>query len=152
MRVWRLTSAIHAIDPLSGRGAALVGGRWNSPGRRVAYASASRSLAVLELLVHVSRETVPNHLVFVPFDVPDRLVRELAAPPKGWNELPWSDVARASGDAWVESRSSLALSVPSLVVPQERNLLVNPLHPQFSRIALHPPEAFALDERLFPRP
>ena len=127
-----------------------MGGRWNSPGRRVAYLSTSRSLAVLELLVHVTRETVPANLLFIPIDVPNRLVQDLETPPEEWNELPWSAAARTFGDAWLSARSSLAILVPSIVIPQERNFLINPLHPQFTRLRIHAPEAFVLDQRLFP--
>lgn len=149
MRAWRLTSATHAVDPWSGRGAAMVGGRWNSLGRRVAYASSHRSLAVLEMLVHTSTAAVPQDLVFVPIDVPDRLVRTATTLPADWDALPWSPTARRLGDAWLDDQSSLALQVPSIVVPAEFNLLLNPLHPRFR--SLHPlaPEVFKLDQRLF---
>lgn len=149
MRAWRLTRATHAVDPLSGRGAALVGGRWNSPGRRMAYASSHRSLAVLEMLVHTTTSSVPQDLVFVPIEIPDRLIRAATTPPAGWDALPWSPAARRFGDAWLDDESSVGLQVPSIVVPAEFNVLLNPAHPRFRSLLLQAPENFALDPRLF---
>jgi RES domain-containing protein len=149
MRVWRLTRAAHARDALSGRGAALAGGRWNSPGVRMVYASTHRSLALLEMLVHVQRDTAPGDLVFVEIDLPDRLVRSASSPPPGWDALPWSAAARDYGDRWVAGRNALAVVVPSIVVPAEGNVLINPLHLQAARLQAHPPEPVLLDQRLF---
>jgi RES domain-containing protein len=148
MRAWRLTRAIYASDPLSGRGAAIAGNRWNSPGTRVAYAATSRALAALEMLVHVTRETVPSDLVFVPIDLPDRLAREATGIPGDWADLPYGPNARRYGDRWAAERRSLALLVPSVVVPAERNVLINPQHRAFERVRVGPAEPFAFDERL----
>ena len=148
MRAWRLTRAAYASDPLSGRGAAIAGNRWNSPGTRVAYTATSRALAALEMLVHVTRETVPPHMVFLPVDVPDPLVREAGSIPGDWADLPFGPNARRFGDRWVSAGRSLGLLVPSVVVPAERNLLINPLHRAFGRVRIGPPEPFAFDRRL----
>jgi RES domain-containing protein len=148
MRAWRLTRAVHASDPLSGRGAAIAGNRWNSPGTRVAYAASSRALAALEMLVHVTRETVPPDLVFVPIDLPDRLVVEATGIPGDWADLPYGPNARRFGDRWVAERRSLGLLVPSVVVPAERSVLVNPQHRAIGRVRIGPVEVFAFDQRL----
>lgn len=148
MRAWRLTRADYASDPLSGRGAAIAGNRWNSPGTRVAYAASSRALAALEMLVHVTRETVPPDLVFVPVDLPDRLVVEATGIPGDWADLPYGSNALRFGDRWSAERRSLGLLVPSVVVPAERNVLINPLHQAFARVRVGPVEPFAFDERL----
>jgi len=148
MRVWRLTRAAHASAPLSGRGAAIAGNRWNSPGTRIAYAATSRALAALEMLVHVTRETVPPDMVFVPVDVPDALVREATGLPGDWADTPWGPNARRFGDRWAAEGRSLALLVPSVVVPAERNLLINPQHPAFGRIRIGRVEPFSFDPRL----
>jgi RES domain-containing protein len=147
MRVWRLARAAHAADPLSGQGAAIAGGRWNTPGVRIAYTSSSRPLAVLEMLVHVS-DTVPRDMILVPVDVPAKLIDEATALPSTWNDLPYSAKAREFGDRWVASGSSAALLVPSVVLPAERNLLINPAHAAFRRVRSLPPEAFPFDRRL----
>lgn len=148
MRVWRLTRAAHAADPLSGQGAASAGGRWNSPGVRIAYTSTSRPLAVLEMLVHVTRDTVPLDMILVPIDVPARLYDEPTDLPSDWNDLPYGTGARKLGDHWVGSMASAALLVPSVVLPAERNLLINPAHQAFRRVRVLPPERFAFDRRL----
>jgi RES domain-containing protein len=148
MRAWRLTRAAYASDPLSGRGAAIAGNRWNSPGTLVAYAATSRALAALEMLVHVTRETVPPDMVLVPVDVPDRLVREATGLAGNWADLPYGPNARRLGDRWVAEGRSLALLVPSVVVPAERNVLVNPRHRAFGRVRVGPAEPFTFDRRL----
>lgn len=147
-RVWRITRTVHTEHPLSGEGAARSGSRWNSRGVRIGYTSTSRPLAVLEMLVHVTRESVPEDVVLIPVDVPAALITELDSPPKSWNALPWSEPGRRAGDKWALEKRSLALLVPSVVLPAERNLLINPLHPDFSKVKLHAPEVHALDRRL----
>ncbi len=148
MRVWRLTRAVYASDPLSGRGAAIAGNRWNSPGTRIAYASTTRALAALEMLVHVTRATVPPDMVFVPIDLPGRMVRTASGFPADWADLPYGPHTRAFGDAWVAAGRSLGLAVPSVIVPAERNVLVNPRHRSFGRVRVGAAEPFALDRRL----
>lgn len=148
MRAWRLTRSAYASDPLSGVGAARAGGRWNSRGIRVGYCCTGRPLALLEMLVHVTRDSVPADLVLVGVDIPDELIVLQGRPPEGWNRLPYSATARSAGDAWVAAGGSLALAVPSVVLPAERNFLVNPLHPEFRRIRVGPIEKFAFDRRL----
>ena len=148
MRVWRLTRAVYRADPLSGHGAALVGNRWNSPGMRIAYTSTSRPLAVLEMLVHVARDTVPDDSTLIPIDVPDALVAEARDLPSDWADLPYGPEARRFGDLWITQRASVALLVPSVVIPAERNLLLNPAHPRLRRVQVRPAEPFAFDRRL----
>jgi RES domain-containing protein len=148
MRLWRLTRAAHAAAPLSGQGAAMAGGRWNSPGVRIAYLSTSRPLAVLEMLVHVTRDTVPPEMILLPVELPDRWIARTETLPPDWASLPFSAGARALGDAWVREARSLALVVPSVVLPAERNVLLNPSHPQMRRVRTLPPEPFAFDRRL----
>ena len=148
MRVWRITRSVHAANPLSGEGAARSGSRWNSRGVRIGYTSTSRPLAVLEMMVHVTRDSVPEDIVLIPIDIPASLIAELEAPPKHWNALPWSDPGRHTGDKWAREKKSAALLVPSVVLPAERNLLINPLHPEFARVKVHPPEMHAIDRRL----
>jgi RES domain-containing protein len=148
MRVWRITRSVHAAHPLLGEGAARSGNRWNSKGVRIGYTSTSRSLAVLEMLVHVTRENLPEDILLIPIDVPGALIAELESPPRNWNALPWSDQGRHAGDNWARERKSAALLVPSAVLPAERNLLINPLHPAFSNVKIHAPERNAIDRRL----
>ena len=150
MRVWRITRQVHIVGPLSGEGAARSGSRWNSKGVRIAYTSTSRPLAVLEMLVHVTRDSVPDDIVLVPVDVPPGLIEEMEHPPRHWNDVPESDPARHAGDRWVHEQNSVALLVPSVVMPAEKNLLLNPLHPEFAKVKIHPPETHPIDRRLLP--
>lgn len=149
MRVWRLTRRIYLSEALAGNGAARVGSRWNSIGVKIGYTSTARSLAVLEMLTHVTRDTVPDGLVLAPVEVPDHLVETASGLPADWNHLPYSRGARRYGDNWVRSGSSAALLVPSVVVPAESNLLINPLHPGFSQVRVLDAENFSFDPRLF---
>ena len=152
MLAWRIVRLVHTDNPLSGAGAARWGSRWNSVGVPMAYASTSRSLAVLEMLVHMSREYSPRDAVLVPIDIPDSLIGELPALPKGWNDFPYGPESRRAGDRWIQQRSSLALFVPSAVLPAERNILVNPAHVEFRKIHIGQPEPHAFDLRLFGLP
>lgn len=148
MRVWRITREIYRRHALSGDGAARVGNRWNSPGVRIAYTSSSRPLAVLEMLVHVSRDTIPENLLILQFNVPDKLVNEAQGLPRDWNALPYCASARRFGDRWAAERASAALLVPSVVLPGERNLLINPAHADFPKITALAAEQFQFDRRL----
>jgi len=142
--------ARYADAAFDGEGARLYGGRWNSVGTRVAYASESAALAVLEVLVHLQSSAVLGAYVLVPVEVPAALVREHPrdALPPDWRTSPPPPSARAIGDAWVRDGSSVALWLPSAVVETERNLLLNPAHPDFARVRVGEPRPFAFDPRL----
>jgi RES domain-containing protein len=147
--VWRLCKRRHAA--LDGQGARLAGGRWNSRGTAVVYASETLSLAALELLVHGDPALLPDDLVAIAIAIPDGLpVRriEAAGLPRTWRRYPAPESLAPLGDAWAKDRASAVLSVPSAVVPGERNFLLNPAHPDFRRIRAGRPEKFALDARL----
>jgi len=151
MRVYRLVKARHAASPLDGSGAKTYGGRWNSPGVALVYTSATVSLAALELLVHLHRGEVLNRYVLVSVDLPDAAVMELdaAALPADWRRDPPPATTAAVGDEWVASGVSLALAVPSVLIPQQRNVLINPAHPDFATAAGSArTEPFDFDPRL----
>jgi RES domain-containing protein len=147
---WRITRYVHAANPLSGEGSARSGNRWNSQGVRIGYTSTSRALAVLEMLAHVTRDTVPRDIVLIPVEIPDVLVEELEQTLKTRNVLPHGDQSRLTGDAWIRAGSSTGLLVPSAALTRERNLLINPAHPGFARVKFHAAERNFLDKRLFP--
>ncbi len=151
MRVWRLTRAPFARAPFDGVGPARGGGRWNSRGTYVAYAASSRALAILEVLVHVSREQAPTDYVFVQAELPDDAIEPLdpGELPAGWQAEPPPAELHLIGDEWVRSNRSLALRVPSAVVPEEANYLVNPSHPRAGEIRIvGTPARAVLDPRL----
>lgn len=152
MRVWRLCKKAHAA--FDGEGARRVGGRWNRRGTPVVYASQSLSLAALELLVHADPAFLPGDLVAIPADVPDALTVEsieAADLPRDWRRYPAPEALADRGSDWARSGRSPVLSVPSAVVPLERNFLLNPAHPDFRRIRAGKPEPFHFDTRLTSR-
>ena len=146
MIVHRLAKA--AYTGLDGEGARLFGGRWNSPGRPMIYAAASPSLAVLEVLVHLDLppELMPDDYRLLSLELPD------TGPVEHIEQTPEDDGARrAIGDRFLTQTASLALTVPSVVVPQERNTLINPRHPAAAGLRLVSNEPFSLDARLLGR-
>lgn len=152
MHVWRLTRAEFGGTPFDGVGPARGGGRWNCRGTYIAYAASSRSLAILEVLVHIDRDLVPRDLVFIEAEVPDDAIAMLDAKvlPPSWRTEPPPPALRDIGDAWARATSSLALRVPSVVVPEEENLLVNPSHPRFAELrVVGSPKPVSLDPRLW---
>jgi RES domain-containing protein len=144
-----------ASTAFDGEGARRQAGRWNSEGTPVVYAAATVSLAALELLVHADVEDMPSGYVTIPVDIPKSLrieSIELAALPAQWRGCaPYPRQCQLLGDAWVASKRTVVLTVPSVVVPMERNYLLNPAHPDFRKLAIGKPEKFAFDERLIPR-
>jgi RES domain-containing protein len=152
MRVFRLCR--NSYPAYDGEGARRVGGRWNSKGVRVLYMSENRSLAVLEVLVHLSG-TLPDKYLLGAADIPDDVLIERIADeelPEGWSTLsPREQVAtKRLGDAWVARQGSAVLSVPSVILG-ERNYILNPAHSDFARIEFAQPETFRFDLRLIPR-
>ena len=151
MRVYRISRPEYVATALLGNGAALAPGRWNSRGVRLAYTASSVSLAMLEILVHVNREDVPDGRRMLAYEIPDEALAELPPNrwPRGWDKLPYSDAVRKVGDGFVRDGRHLALRVPSAVARGEFNVLVNPAHPQFGQIRLLADDPLALDPRLF---
>lgn len=115
------------------------------------YASDSVALAVLETLVHASGSVAPAHRV-IAVDIPDSLTVttvEVSMLPAGWRHTPAPAALRVIGRDWIEAAETAVLRVPSAIVPSESNFLLNPLHADFPRLAVHPPEPFEVDMRLF---
>ena len=151
MNIWRICKARYAEEAFSGLGARRFGGRWNSPGVPMVYASSSLALAAIELFVHLEPNLQPDDLVSVVAELPKaESVHKLRL-----DELPtewWTDdfePLRSIGDNWIRTKSSLALEVPSAALRMEWNVLVNPLHPAVAQIKIHEPHAFHFDTRMF---
>lgn len=150
LTVWRIVSAHRAASAFDGEGARLFGGRWNSRGARLVYTSENRSLAALEILVHLTPATLHRRLCLIGVQVPEKLIetvseREL---PADWNALMIPTGNKAFGDEWIRSERSVVLKLPSTIISAESNYLLNPLHRDFSRLRIGSPEEFSFDPRL----
>lgn len=150
LTVWRLIKSRHASSAFDGEGARLNGARWNSPGVRVAYASDSPALAVLEVLVHLQNPRILESYSIVRAEIPEDLVASLPAAnlPPDWADSPVPPSAQSIGDSWVRNAGSAVLRVPSTVVRPAYNYLLNPDHTSYARIVVSSPEPFDFDPRL----
>lgn len=147
---WRIVQERFAGEAFSGEGARLYGGRWNSAGHPVVYTAGSRSLAVLEMLVHLDGPQLLERYQLFEAMLPESLITELAVKdlPRDWRDDPVPRSAQALGDAWIEKAASAVLRVPSVLIPEEHNYLLNPRHAGFREIRVSGPQNFAFDPRL----
>ena len=150
MQAFRIVKKRHALTAFSGDGARTYGGRWNLPGTPMVYAAQTRALAALESLAHFGG--AERRMAFVTFEieVPDRLAIRLEAAelPRDWRRSEPSAATQALGSEWQREGRSVALVIPSVLVPQEHCLLLNPEHPDTDKIRVTFPEAFTFDSRL----
>jgi RES domain-containing protein len=148
MRVWRLARRVHPV--LDGEGASRAGGRWNSRGSPVVYTAGSRALAALELLAYLNPGSEPADLelfeIEVPDDAPTHRVNVAELPPD-W-QTPRHTACASRGDTWVHSGEGLLLEVPSVMIPEEPNFLLNPAHPDARRARVVGSRSFSYDPRL----
>ena len=150
MKVWRLCRRKHAA--FDGEGARAAGGRWNRRGTAVVYTSATLSLAVLEYFVNLPAAAAPADLVAISAELPADLPMtslDLSDLPRGWRKYPAPDALADLGACWAEEGKTAILAVPSAVVPQEWNYLLNPSHPRFREIKPGKPESLSLDSRMW---
>ena len=151
MEVFRLSTGKWA-GILSGKGASLKGGRWNSPGKEIIYTAGNRSLAMAEVAVHFSLSTLPVDYRMVTILIPDDLiVKQLPEKglPKGWNAFPYGAGTQTYGDDFIHRNDSCLLKVPSAVTKGDYNILINPFHVDFRKIKIISNETFPLDRRIF---
>lgn len=148
MLLYRLTRSVYAND-LSGTGARLYGGRWNSIGKSLLYMASSRSLAVLEVLVHLPASLLPEGYDIVTIEVPED-VQELPEEnlPPNWREFPHPDILKSYGDHFFKQNKHLLLKVPSAIVAEEYNYLLNPAHPKMEKVKIKNRRPFTFDQRL----
>ena len=148
-QAWRIVKERHATSAFSGDGAAKTGGRWNSRGVPVVYASSTRALAALEILVHLNPPVAFNFCAFsMQFD--RELVEKISRNqlPEDWRIEPPGPSTKIIGDLWVGEARSAVLELPSVIIPGESNYLFNPAHPGFRRVSIGKPEGFTIDPRL----
>lgn len=138
---------------MTGKGAEITGGRWNEKGAPVVYAAESRALACLETVVHLAAGGLPFNRYLVEVVIPDALwaaaQRETPASlPVGWDAQPASRASIAFGTEWLRSRASAALLIPSVIVPEEFCVLINPAHPSAAGISASKVRRWLYDPRL----
>ncbi len=153
MIVYRLSRSKYSKD-LSGKGAELSGGRWNSKGIPLLYTGESRALCTAEIAVHTPLGNIPLDYEISSIIIPDDTVflnLPLATLPAGWKSIPHSHNTQEIGDQFIRENKFLVMKVPSVVVQEEYNYLINPNHKDFDGIIIQSIEAFNFDERLFIR-
>jgi RES domain-containing protein len=153
MQVWRICRRRCAKRAYDGEGARRFGGRWNRRGDALAYASPTLSLAALELFVNLATARVPKDLVAVPANFPDELMTErweAAELPRDWmHTSPLPEAIQNLGSEWIASLRTAVLLVPSVVIPEEFNVLLNPAHPDYARLEIGRPRRFEFDRRMW---
>ena len=143
VRCYRLCSGKYSASDATG--AFIAGGRWNRKGTHVLYTSGSLSLACLEILVHIREPRLPTDYVWSQIEVPGRLIGK---PDFSQATVADEQACAQFGSSWVDKEETAALEVPSVIIPNEFNLLINPMHADFSAIVFRPPRPFQFDARL----
>lgn len=151
MRLWRICRRRYAAGAARGEGAYRYGGRWNSRGVRVVYASTSLALAAIEMFVNLELRLQPKDLVSIAGEIPETLEIErvaLVALPPHWRKSR-DESLRWFGDEWIEAGRTVALLVPAATIPGEWNILLNPAHARFAQVKFYEPKPFEFDVRMF---
>lgn len=143
------------IRDLSGEGARRSGGRWNYKGVPVVYTADSAALATLETLVHLQLNFLPLNLSTIVLNLPDSLEISVVSSqelPSNWYSYPAPKTLADIGNKWIEQQTSVALSVPSAILPdsEDRNYILNPHHPDFRLISIVRVKPYTYDSRLMP--
>ena len=152
MKVWRICNKKFSATAFSGEGAKLWGGRWNEVGQPMVYTAGNLSLAALETFVHLDSDLMPDELVAIAANIPEKLKVtkiKLTNLPLNWREYPAPDAIKQIGMDWIASQESAVLVVPSVVIPEEENWLINPTHPDFRRIKINNELPFSFDPRMW---
>jgi len=150
MKVFRLAKGKYKND-LSGIGSEKYGGRWNNKGTRIVYTAESRSLAVLELAVHVAFNILPKNYFIIEIEIPENEIKELdikLLKRKDWKSHPPIELTQSLGDTFIKEQNSLCLKVPSAIVEGDYNYLINPARPDFNKIKIIGSSVFEFDDRL----
>lgn len=151
MKVFRLAREKHAT-PLSGKGAATYGARWNPVGIELIYTAQNRSLAMAEVAVHLTLATLPDDYMMLTIDIPDDLkIKQLTESdlPTDWQEFPHPASTQDIGRDFVRENEYCVLIIPSAVTQGEYNVLINPNHTDFSKITIASIDKFPFDKRIF---
>jgi len=150
MQAWRIAKKQFALDR-TGIGARTYGGRWNAPGVAVIYAGMTPEISAMEKLVHAG-DIMPVDLVLVRLDLPEDAGLyyrcSVADLPAGWDDLPGSTAAVELGNAFISAGTHLGMIVPSVVMPEANNIIINPNHTTFANVGMTIIRAFEFDSRL----
>lgn len=151
MELYRIAQEAYAAD-LSGNGSRIFGGRWNSEGHYALYASANRSLALLETLAHIPAKLFQNKkyvlvTVFLPGKTPMKFIEEKDLP-NNWDALDIQHITQKIGDHFLEEQKSLVLRAPSVLMPEEFNYIINPLHPSMKQVKIIHQRVMRFNDRL----
>jgi len=149
VRVWRIASAAHTA--FDGEGARRYGSRWTPRGLPAVFTSATLSLAALERFVHTDPDLEPGDLVAIDVTIDPDIAIEGVSPadlPSDWRTYPAPPTLQPIGARWSRDGNSAVLSVPSVVIPHERNFILNPRHAQFAALTIGAPEPFIFDPRM----
>ncbi len=151
MTVYRISSC-RFIEDISGYGAFLYGGRWNSEGVHMLYTASNLSLAMLESLVHFGGRIMGSYCR-IALQIPDTSILKITEKdlPENWRDTPAPDVLKKVGDDFAREGKYLTLSIPSVIVPDECNYLINPLHPDFKKVKIMTRSLVTFDDRLIGR-
>jgi RES domain-containing protein len=138
------------VKDLSGVGAKITGGRWNPKGLPVLYCASTSSLAILEKLVNIDYDLLPDDLYIAELEIPNSDIQKIAIKdlPKNWNEYPSPDELKHIGKEWIEEGKLFILEVPSAVNPTEVNYLINVKHPSLKKVKIKKTYPVTIDERL----
>ena len=152
---WRIgvETAAYKADDTSGGGAQKTGGRWNRVGTALVYTSTTRALACLETIVHFKTQDLPLNRYLVRFDIPERIweKRETLSVDcidVGWDAIPFGSTSMDIGERWVRESRSCVLEVPSVIIPEELNVLINPAHPDAKEITATMVRKWMYDSRV----
>lgn len=151
LTAWRIVEAKYKGKAFTGDGARIYGGRWNSKGVAMIYTAGSLALATIEIVVNLPSPRLLEAFVRIPVYFTPDLVENLAPAaqlPGNWQSRPISPSTPAIGDRWIKEQRSAVLKVPSVVVPEEFNFLLNPTHPDFEKIEIGRPTVYHFDPRL----
>ena len=151
MKVYRLVREKHA-KPLSGKGAAVYGARWNPVGIELIYTAQNRSLAMAEVAVHLTLATLPDDYMMLTIDIPDDIkIKRLTEKdlPMNWQDFPHPASTQEIGRDFVTENKYCVLIIPSVVTQGDFNVLINPNHKDFSKISIFSIEKFPFDKRIF---
>lgn len=154
IHAWRLVREARADDTFSGEGARLYGGRWNPHGLLATYLSATRSLAALEVLVHQAEHVPTGRFLFFEVLFPEHFVTTISPADleADWRSYPPRNSTVTLGGNWLKARTTPVLRVPSIMIPEESNYLINPEHPRAEEVQIGNPRPFTFDSRFLNPP